>query len=52
MQVLDADGARFGGLESGALEQPYDRGEIDMTMAVPEMRRKALCLRVGPGKVN
>ena len=52
MQVLDADGARFGGLESGAFEQPYDLREIDVTVSVPEMPSKALSLRLGPGEVN
>ena len=52
VQVLDADGSRFGELESGAFEQRYDLLESHVTASVPEMRRKVSFLRLGLAEVN
>jgi hypothetical protein len=52
VQILDADRTRFDALESGAVEQAHDLGEIYMAMSMPEVRREAPSLRLGPREVN
>jgi hypothetical protein len=52
VEVLDADGPQIHRPESGIIEQCQNLRKIDVAVPVPEMRRKAPHLRLGPGEVD
>src|SRR5487761_738426 len=52
VQILDADGTGFDGLESRACEQFHDLRNIDVTVPMAEVPREAVSLRLGSGEVD